>query len=149
MEINQNIKTHLEYMGYAIVPDSDTYIFMKPGFPTMCIEQLTENRIVLNARYPYNSNAENNELGFLNYINNLNTKTYIATFLKVGNSLGFWAMYTGLYNRTEFGQFIQSWEYDSTTLLDNTPETAFFLMEDCPSIDSDLMNLAANKQFSA
>ena len=149
MEINQNIKTHLEYMGYAIVPDSDTYIFMKPGFPTMCIEQLTENRIVLNARYPYNSNAENNELGFLNYINSLNTKTYIATFLKVGNSLGFWAMYTGLYNRTEFGQFIQSWEYDSTTLLDNTPETHFFLMEDSPSIDSDLMNLAIDKQYAA
>ena len=130
MKINQNIKNHLEYMGYAMEPDSDAFIFMKPGFPTLIIEQLSNNRIVLNARYPYNSNVANNELGFLNYVNSLNTKTYIATFLKVGNSLGFCAMYTGLYNRTEFGQFIQSWEYDSTTLLDNTPETHFFLMED-------------------
>ena len=149
MKINQNIKTHLEYMGYAMVPDPDTFIFMKPGFPTLIIEQLSENRIVLNARYPYNSNASNNELGFLNYVNTLNQKTYIATFLKVGNSLGFCAMYTGLYDRIEFGQFIQSWEYDSTSLLDNETETPFFLMEDCPRIDSDLMNLSTNKTYLA
>ena len=149
MKINQNIKTHLEYMGYAMVPDSDAFIFMKPGLPTIFIEQLSENRIVLNARYPYNSNASNNELGFLNYVNSLNTKTYIAIFLKVGNSLGFCAMYTGLYDRIEFGQFIQAWEHDSTTLLDNEPETTFFLMEDCPRIDSDLMNLAIDKRFVA
>ena len=149
MKINQKIKNHLEYMGYAMVPDSDACIFMKPGFPTMRIEQLSENRIVLNARYPYNSNASNNELGFLNYVNTLNQKTYIATFLKVGNSLGFCAMYTGLYDRIEFGQFIQSWEYDSTSLLDHETETPFFLMEDCPRIDSDLMNLAIDKRFVA
>jgi len=149
MKINQKIKNHLEYMGYAMVPDSDAFIFMKPGFPTLNIEQLNENRIILNARYPYNSNAANNELGFLNYVNSLNTKTYIATFLKVGNSLGFCAMYTGLYSRIEFGQFIQAWEHDSTTLLDKEPETTFFIMEDCPRIDSDLLNLAVDKRFLA
>jgi len=149
MKINQNIKTHLEYMGYAMVPDSDAFIFMKPGLPTIFIEQLSENRIVLNARYPYNSNASNNELGFLNYVNSLNTKTYIATFLKVRDSLAFCAMYTGLYSRIEFGQFIQAWEHDSTTLLDKEPETTFFIMEDCPRIDSDLMNLAVDKRFLA
>ena len=149
MKINQNIKNHLEYMGYAMVPDSDTFIFMKPGFPTIYIEQLSENRIVLKARYLYNNNADKNELCFLNYVNSLNTKTYIATFLKVSDSLAFCAMYTGLYNRTEFGQFIQSWEYDTTSLLDNETETPFFLMEDCPRIDSDLMNLAIDKRFVA
>ena len=149
MEINEQIKTHLEYLGYAKVPDTNDLIFMKPGLPTLFIEQLSVNRIVLNAKYTYNSNAANNELGFLNYVNSLNQKTQIATYLKVPNSLGFCAMYTGLYDRTEFGQFIQAWEYDSTVLLENTPETAFFLMEDCPSIDSDLMNLAVDKQFSA
>ena len=149
MKINQDINTHLEYLGYAMVPDSDAFVFMKPGLPTIFIEQLSNNRVVLNARYPYNSNAENNELGFLNYVNSLNTKTYIATFLKVGNSLGFCAMYTGLYDRIEFGQFIQAWEHDSTTLLDNEPETPFFLMEDCPSIDADLIHLSSDKQFRA
>jgi len=149
MKINQNIKTHLEYMGYAMVPDSDTIVFMKPGLPTLFIEQLSVNRIVLNARYTYNSNAANNELGFLNYVNTLNQKTYIATFLKVSDSLAFCAMYTGLYDRIEFGQFIQSWEYDSTSLLENETETPFFLMEDCPRIDSDLMNVAIDKRFVA
>ena len=149
MEINEQIKTHLEYLGYAKVPDTNDLIFMKPGLPTLFIEQLSVNRIVLNARYTYNSNAANNELGFLNYVNSLNQKTQIATFLKVPNSLGFCAMYTGLYDRTEFGQFIQAWEHDSTALLDNAPETAFFLMEDCPRIDSDLMNLAVDKRYIA
>lgn len=149
MKINQNIKNHLEYMGYAMVPDPDTFIFMKPGFPTMHIEQFGENRIVLNARYLYNKNADSNEFGFLNYVNSLNTKTYIATFVKVGNSLAFCAMYTGLYSRIEFGQFIQSWEYDTTSLLDNETETPFFLMEDSPSIDSDLMNVSTNKTYLA
>ena len=149
MQINNEIKTHFEYLGYAFIPDADDTIIMKPGLPTLIIEQLSENRIILNARYPYNSNATNNELGFLNYVNTLNQKTYVATFLKVGNSLGFCAMYTGLYDRIEFGQFIQSWEYDSTSLLDNETETPFFLMEDCPRIDSDLMNLAIDKRFVA
>ncbi len=149
MQINNEIKTHFEYLGYAFIPDADDTIIMKPGLPTLIIEQLSKNRIVLNARYPYNSNAANNELGFLNYVNTLNQKTYVATFLKVSDSLAFCAMYTGLYDRTEFGQFIQAWEHDSTALLDNTLETAFFLMEDCPRIDSDLMNLAVDKRYIA
>ena len=149
MKINQDINTHLEYLGYAMVPDSDAFVFMKPGLPTIFIEQLSNNRVTLNARYPYNNNATNNELGFLNYLNTLNQKSYIATFITVSDSLAFCAMYTGLYDRIEFGQFIQAWEHDSTTLLNNTPETHFFLMEDSPSIDSDLMNLAIDKQYAA
>ena len=75
--------------------------------------------------------------------------SFVTTYSVDTSRLGFCAMYSGLYDRIEFGQFMESYEHDATILIDNTPETKLFLMEDCPEFDSDLMNLTFDKQYAA
>ncbi len=151
MRIKNNIKTHLEYLGYALVPNKDlnAHKFMKPGMPTVFVQQMTNNRLVVNSLYEFNQNGFSNRLGLLNYVNHLNMHSYVSTYTIDNRKLGFCAIYTGLYDRVEFGQFMEAFEHDSTTLMDNTPDSKLFLMQDCPKIDSDLMNLAFDKQYTA
>tara|TARA_B100000131_G_C17867199_1_gene512695 strand:+ start:162 stop:617 length:456 start_codon:yes stop_codon:yes gene_type:complete len=151
MNINNNIKTHLEYVGYAMVPneDNEIHIFMKPGMPTIYMQQLTNNRLVLNCIYEYNRNGDNNRTRLLEYVNHLNVYSYVSTFTVDSGKLGFCALFSGIYDRIEFGQFMQAFEHDATALLDNNPDTKLFLMEDCPEIDSELMNLEFDKQYAA
>ena len=151
MKINNDIKMHLEYLGYASIPNEgeNMNIFMRPGMPTIFIDQMNHNRLVIKSLYEYNKNGVSNRSGLLEYVNHLNKYSYISTYTVDNNTLGFSAIYTGLYDRIEFGQFMDAYEHDSTTLFDKTPETQVYLMEDCPEIDSDLMNLTTNKQFVA
>ena len=151
MKINNDIKQHLEYLGYASVPNNggNMNIFMKPGMPTVFIDQMNHNRLVIQSQYEYNKNGISNRSGLLEYVNHLNMYSYVSTYTVDTNRLGFCAIYTGLYDRIEFGQFMDAYEHDSITLFDKTPETTVFLLEDCPEIDSDLMNLTTDKQFIA
>ena len=47
MKINNDIKTHLEYLGYAMAPYEDDLLFMKPGFPSTFLTTLSANGILI------------------------------------------------------------------------------------------------------
>ena len=130
MKINKQIKNHLESCGYAMIPDNEDALFMKPGIPNTYV--ITGNRCSIEMRGLLRSNdiAKHNEYDFLQYINSLNLNTEVVTFLKGEGCLCFHATYVGLYDRREFGRFVHFWENDLTTLLDNTWETRCYLSKE-------------------
>mgnify|MGYP001299063982 FL=1 len=149
MKINNDIKTHLEYLGYAMAPYEDDLLFMKPGFPSTFLTTLSANRILIKGSYGVNSNGEVNELSYLRFINELNIISDCTTFIAGEKTLVFTATYNGIYDRIEFGQIMQGWENDVTTLLYHHSKTQFFLSEDCPNIDMTAINQPVSKQYQA
>ena len=77
MKINNDIKMHLEYLGYASVPNEgeNMNIFMRPGMPTIFIDQMNHNRLVIKSLYEYNKNGVSNNL------KNIDDKKYNWAFL--------------------------------------------------------------------
>jgi len=149
MNINKEIITHFEYLGFAFVPDEDKVIVMKPGLPTIELIPISNDQLVVGGVYPFNDNARSNECGFLRYINTLNLHSLVTTFTKLENNLCFYTAYNGPYDRIAFGQFLQKYENDITDLLENQHETHLFITEECPRIDSDLMNLVNGEKYLA
>ena len=149
MKINEQIKIHFEYLGFAFVPDEDKAVVMKPGLPTLEILPISNGQLVVGGVYPINENARSNESGFLRYINELNLHSQVTTFTKLDNDLCFYTAFNGAYDRIAFGQFLQNYENDITDLLENQKETHLYLVEECPRIDSDLMNLVKGERYLA
>ena len=90
MKIDDQIKTHFEYLGFGFVPDQDKAVVMKPGLPTLEIVPISDGQLVVGGIYPFNDNARRNEIGVLRYINELNLDSMVTTFTKLGNKLCFY-----------------------------------------------------------
>ena len=148
MRVNKQIKTHLEYLGYAMVPDDDA-LFMKPGIPNTYLVDLGPESIGIRGLYRYNDIATNNEYCVLQYVNSLNLKTNVVTFIKGDGYLGFHATYNGKYDRIGFGRFIQAWEDDLTNVLESFWETRCYLSKELIDTVPDYRGMIPHEKYLA
>ena len=130
MNTKDQVKNHLEYLGYDVEynkDEEDLLFCSKQGYPPMMIHY-SEHRIQFWATYDINEIAKKNPVDFLEYVNMLNMATSIATFyINEEGNFNFASSYLGSYDRKQFASFLHLWENDVGATLDRTPGTARFL----------------------
>ena len=130
MNTKDQIKNHLEYLGYEVEyseTNQEMLFCTKQGYPPMMICP-NEHRMQFWATYNINEIAKNNPVDFLSYVNLLNMATLITTFyVDKEGSFNFASSYLGSYDRKQFASFLHLWENDVGATLDKTSGTDRFL----------------------
>ena len=124
MNQNKEISTHLEYLGYEQIKskEPDYLLFHKNSFPLFGI-YCFEGGSRCYARYELNEFASIRREDLLLFINKLNMESYVATYSydEEQNCIVFTSNIVGEYNKKDFTQFINLWEFDVENRLNNYP----------------------------
>ena len=134
---------------YAEKTDWNDEIYaVKPRYSIITI-QTYEHVIVLRGVYNKNSNALNDQLGFLEYVNGLNEHSRTALFKDQGESLELYTIMYGPYQRKTFAVMMRAWEYDLGENIHGREMTNVYLSPDCPEIDKELLSIPENDRILA
>ena len=123
------IKTHLEYLGYTIdqsEKDEQVFYASRPGFTTFMV-LVNDTRVWFYTYYEINRIAKCNIDKVFKYVNDLNNSSNVVTFSINDNQLRMSTNYTGNYDRSKFTEFLSQIEIDVNDLLANTNETDLYL----------------------
>ena len=123
------IKTHLEYLGYTIdQSENDEQVFSasRPGYTTFMV-LVNDTRVWFYTYYEINRIAKCNIDKVFKYVNDLNSSSSVVTFSINDNQLRMSTNYTGNYDRSKFTEFLSQIEIDVNDLLANTNETDLYL----------------------
>ena len=130
MTNQEQIINHLEYLGYSMEisnVNNDWIMGTKSGYPFIMVK-VSDDGIRVSSYYNTNQNVKSEDRQFLEYLNELNSKSGICTFYTNEDlELNFSCSYMGLYDKNRFSFFINLWEYDVTTIMDSISSTMHFL----------------------
>jgi hypothetical protein len=123
-----NIISHLEFLGYKIEKMEGWFRCHHERKKTFIFSD-QYGGILLSAWYRSNDFAKENKGEFLHYINQLNRKTIVTRISLDGEgAINFDAWFPGIYDKEQFGLFMDLWDYDTAELLVKSyPETTIFL----------------------
>jgi hypothetical protein len=112
-----NVVSHLEFLGYKIEKMERWFKCHHERKKTFIFSNYYGG-ILLSAWYQSNDFAKENKGDFLHYINQLNQKTIITRIsLNDEEAINFDAWFPGIYDKEQFGLFMDLWDYDTTDLL--------------------------------
>lgn len=126
MNTKEQIKNHLEYLGYTIEEEADHLLCEKAGYAKIFITIKDKCFRFLSA-YNLNEIAQINPAEFASYMNTLNQSTIITTFYYEEGFINFTALSFGGYNKQLFSEFVGCWETDTTQMIDNNSDSDRFL----------------------
>ena len=143
------INTHLEYLGYTTdLNNNDEIYAAKPGCPSITIHTY-DDIIAIKGAYNKNSNALNDRLGFLEYVNRLNKNSRTTLFTDQRETLGMYTSMYGPYQRKTFAIMMRAWEYDLGEYIYGREMTNVYLSPDYPEIDKELLSIPENDRILA
>ena len=139
MSLKKEITTHLEYLGYEEMESKDEgyLIFLKKNYPLVCINCF-ESGIKFYARYHLNKYAAMNEESLMRFLNKLNMESYVVTysFDEQENGIVFTSQIVGDYNKKNFLDFMNLWEYDVEDRLNAYYSESKLFLSSEDSVDS-------------
>ena len=132
MNNNEQIKTHMEYLGYNIEMhknDHNVMFCLKRGYAPLMVK-CSDLMINFYAHHELNNVAKSNIDKVYKYVNELNTVSYTATFNTVDDLLIMTGQFNGIYDRSNFSSFLGAMEHDTTEILRNNSNSDVFLGSD-------------------
>ena len=127
MNTKDQIKNHLEYRGYEVnYTEEKNLICNKAGYASIYIT-VNDTCFRFWAAYNVNEIAKNNPSEFISYVNTLNQSNISATFTAEDTRIDFTAVSLGSYDKNLFSQFLDCWEMDTATMLNENSLTSRFL----------------------
>ena len=132
MNTNEQVLTHMEYLGYEIKvheDDQNVLLCSKPGYTSLLVNCL-DNMVRFYANYSLNATAKSNLDKVYEYVNELNTASYTTTFNTADNLLIMTNQYIGKYDKSLFSSFLGTIEHDTADVLSKNSKTDVFLGSD-------------------
>ena len=126
MNTKEQIKNHIEYLGYRVEDKEDHLFCEKAGYANIAIT-VTDKCFRFWSIYNLNEIAQNNPAEFSSYMNTLNQSTIMTTFYYEKGLINFTALSVGGYNKQLFSDFVGCWETDTTQMIDNNADSDRFL----------------------
>ncbi len=106
------IAEHLEFFGFQSKITEDYLLAESSKYVSIYMHQM-DLGLNLNIAFPVNQNAIKNRAKLTELLNNINAKAIvIKLYVDESNDLVIEAVYTGDYNKKEFGSFIQTYLAD-------------------------------------
>lgn len=119
-QVLEKMAAHLEFLGYQIENKGESVFATHPQKTNILIRP-GSGGFFIQALYNVGKKAEQDRIGFLEALNELNSKAIVARFWAQPRdkepSLGIDVWVPSIYDKVAFGTFLEFWHYDTVTLL--------------------------------
>ncbi len=135
LSVIDQIVNHLEFLGYEVEKEDGWAGARHARKLNFCFKECNGG-VLLSGLYSSNDFAKDNKGDYLNYINLLNRQATIARISADDKgSIWFEAWFPGMYEKKQFANFMDLWDFDTGELLSRSePETTRFLKDNPGSL---------------
>ena len=121
----RQVAEHLEFLGFTSKIDSDVLQATNPNHFSI---YASDNKIGIrfNVAFTINTNSIKNKVELMEILNELNAQASVIKFYLSENDIVFEAVYSGRYDKKEFGVFMQAYLSDYQ-LVYRTSELASYI----------------------
>jgi len=125
----ESIRTHLEFLGYAVEPQEEQRYAVSHTARVNFIMRPFAGGVLFTVYFKSSDQAKTEPLQYLGFVNALNQNAAVARFYAdPDGDLCIECWHPSNYERSQFGHFIQMWNRDNSELLQERPELSTFLL---------------------